>query len=201
MQNLEDDKFFMPASDPSKKDKKVSLRIPLQNANIHLFQEVIVIKAYKVKSTAQKADFKVDDKTFIGSINVIWKECPNKELEDGTSKILDFNTEMSDPEETSLQSISGAIAGNLKWIKFGGKGSKYNAQGVKQEDPKAQKTAKDFKGSKVGEDGTLALIPKTFKSNGKTIDLKTNYEVKFHLTNSSGENVGETKSMPTKSER
>lgn len=76
----------------------------------------------------------------------MWKECPNKELDDGTSKMLDWNLEMIDPEEESINDISGLLAGNLQWIKFGGKGSKYNAKGDKTAAPKAQLTEKDFKG-------------------------------------------------------
>ena len=61
----------------------------------------------------------------------MWKECPNKETGDGTSKILEWNQEMIDPDEESINDISGMLAGNLQWIKFGGKGSKFNEAGVK----------------------------------------------------------------------
>ena len=102
-----------------------------------MFQEVIVIKTYKVKQDSKPEDFNVDDKEFIGSIYVSWKECPQTESDDGSSKILQFTTELSDPDDSSINSISGAISGSVKWVKFGPKGSKYNAAGVKQAAPKA----------------------------------------------------------------
>lgn len=47
------------------------------------------------------------------------------------------------------------FVGQVKWIKFGNKDSYYDDKGNKKEEPKAQKTFKDFKGKKVGEAGSL----------------------------------------------
>jgi hypothetical protein len=151
--------------------------MPLSNVNIHMYQEVIKIKVYKVKSDSIQKDFEMDDKTFIGTVGIMWKECPNKVLGDGTSKMLDWQLEMVDPEEESTKDITGELTGNLQWVKFGSKTSKFSAAGDKLEAKKAQQTDKDFKGPKVGEDGVLKVMPKKFETvGGKTIDLsKGNY--------------------------
>ena len=112
-----------------------------------MYQEIIKIMVYKVHETSTAQTFALDDKSYIGEVHVMWKECPNKTGEEGLSHILDFTSEMSDPEGVAFNlDISGKLAGNLQWIKFGGKGSSFNAEGVKNKEKEAQKTAENFKG-------------------------------------------------------
>jgi len=47
------------------------------------------------------------------------------------------------------------ISGRVKWVKFGHAESSYNVKGEKLEEAKAQKTANDFKGKKIGAGGSL----------------------------------------------
>lgn len=120
--------------------------MPINNQNIHMYQEIIKIMVFKVHETSTAQTFALDDKSFIGEVHVMWKECPNKTGDEGMSHILDFTLEMSDPEVMSFLDISGKLAGNLQWIKFGGKGSSFNAEGVKNKEKEAQLTADNFKG-------------------------------------------------------
>lgn len=138
MQDPETQKFIIPRE--GKKDKNVKIIMPISNQNIHMYQEIIKIQVYKLHETKKAADFAIDDKTYIGEVHVMWKECPNKTGEEGASHMLDFTLEMSDPESQSggLIDISGKLAGNLKWIKFGGKGSGFTAEGTRAKEKQAQ---------------------------------------------------------------
>lgn len=130
MQNPETGKFTIPRD--GKKDISVKFKIQIKNQNIHMYQEIIKIQVFKVNETSTAETFATDDKTFIGQVHVMWKECPNKEGENGASHIMDFTLEMVDPEQmASLNDISGKLAGNLKWLKYGAEGSSYNAEGGK----------------------------------------------------------------------
>lgn len=91
------------------------------------------------------------------------------------------------------------IVGSVKWIKFGHEESSFNQKGERLEASKAQKTAADFKGTKVGAGGSLQLLPKMY-THPTALSLNTAYQVVFHLKNADGDIVDETMSVPTNNE-
>lgn len=131
---------------------KIKLKLPIMNHNMFLYQEIIRVSVYKVSDEA--TNFKTADKTFIGCIYIQWKECVDREV-NGESPFLFFDEELRDPEGKCDVDLSGMFTGMVKWIKFGHKDSSYNANGERLEEKKAQKTAADFKGKKVGSAGSL----------------------------------------------
>jgi hypothetical protein len=81
-----------------------------------MYQEVLKIKVYKLRE--DQDDFKLADKTYIGCIYVMWKECVNTE-KDGESKLIQYKEEFRDPDGECNVDFTGMLNGELKWIKFG----------------------------------------------------------------------------------
>ena len=108
-----------------------------------------MIKVSVFKCPESDDNFKTADKTFIGQIYIMWKECVEKEV-DWESKWISFEEELRDPDQNCTVDLTGMFTGQVKWIKFGHKDSSYDEKGERREAPKAQKTFEDFKGKKVG---------------------------------------------------
>jgi len=100
-----------------------------------MYQEVIKVSVYRCSDEAE--DFKTAfDKTYIGQIYVMWKECVHRET-DGESPWINFSEELRDPEGNCTVDLSGMLQGSVKWVKFGSKDSKFNSKGERLEEPKA----------------------------------------------------------------
>jgi hypothetical protein len=99
-----------------------------------LYQEIIKVSVYKCAE--EDNNFKQAEKTFVGQIFVMWKECVENEV-NGESPWLHFQEELRDPDEKCTVDLSGMFVGQVKWIKFGHKDSSYNSKGEKLEAPKA----------------------------------------------------------------
>ena len=158
-----------------------------------MYQEIIKVSVYKCSES--DTNFKQADKTYIGSIFVMWKECVERE-NNGASDWIHFQEELRDPEEKCTVDLTGMFVGQVKWIKFGHADSSYNAEGEKKAAPKVQKTADDFRGKQIGEGGTLSVMPKMY-THPTDLSLETAYQVHFQLFTQDGNEVGETLSVAT----
>jgi len=174
------------------KFKKFRVRLHIPNLNMHLYQEIIEIKVYKVPQEAEA--FGTANKTYIGSALVAWKECVERE-DNGASESLQFNEELREYGDSGTARIDGKLAGEARWIKYGHGDSKYDPDGTKRPEKKLAKTAEDFKGAKVGEGGSLQLMAREYQ-HPEAMSLNEEYVVHYKLTNDTGDLVGESITDP-----
>ena len=87
-------------------------------------------EAVKLRAAIQykedEENFKLADKTYIGCIYIMWKECVNTAV-DGESKMITFMEEFRDPDAECSVDFTGTLSGDLQWIKYGHPKSKFNA--------------------------------------------------------------------------
>lgn len=109
----------------------------------------------------EETNFKQADKTYIGCIFIMWKDCVEKE-EGGESPWIPFEEDLRNPDGKCTVGLEGMLTGELKWVKFGHKNSSYNTKGERIDAPKV-KTFKDFQGKQMGVGGSLQLMPKQYE--------------------------------------
>lgn len=74
---------------------KIKLKLPIINQNMNMYQEIIKVSVYKCPE--EDDNFKTANKTFIGCLYIMWKECVERE-QNGESPWINFNEELRDPE-------------------------------------------------------------------------------------------------------
>ena len=66
---------------------RIKLKLPIMNHNMYLYQEVIKVSVFKCPESHE--DPKTADKTYTGFINIMWKECVERE-KNGSSDWINF---------------------------------------------------------------------------------------------------------------
>lgn len=167
--------------DPEAGKIRLKTRILLKEENLFMFQEAMKVQVYRLGADETAKSFKIADKTNIGCILIMWKECVTAEV-DGQAQLLQFQETFRDPEGLVSISMAGQLSGELRFVKFGEKDSKYSADGVKNDAPKKVLEASDFKGPRVGSGGTLFVTHRKY-STETDLSMSRNYQVAYELRN------------------
>jgi hypothetical protein len=93
-------------------------------------------------------------------------------------------------------SLAGQLSGEVRFVKFGEKDSKYSADGVKKDAPKKVAEASDFKGPRVGSGGTLFVTHKKYMTD-TDLSMSRNYQVAYELRNLDDEKAQESLGLAT----
>lgn len=159
-----------------------SRRIRLDKQNVFLFQDAVLVHMFKVANENDKKQ------VYVGTIMIPWKECIEKE-QNGESPEMQFQLELIQWEDLmSEYEVNGLVTGQLQWVKYGHKNSRYQADGQAKPREEKAKGADDFKGKRAGAGGSLQIIPRKLDTRLK-LDLKKKICVKFTLLNKSGKQV------------
>lgn len=170
---------------------RVKTRILLREENLFMFQDAIKVQVYRLGADETDKTFKIADKTYIGCILTMWKECVDSEKQG-----LQFQETFRDPEGEVTVSLGGFLSGELSFVKFGAKGSKYSVDGVKVDAPKKVAEASDFRGTKVGSAGTLIVTHKKYEPHDD-LAMNVNYQVAYELLNLDDEKAAGSFGMAT----
>mmetsp|Transcript_5802 Transcript_5802/g.9260 ORF Transcript_5802/g.9260 Transcript_5802/m.9260 type:complete len:285 (+) Transcript_5802:3052-3906(+) len=167
----------MKNQDPSTGKFRLKVRLLIPNHNINMYQDVIHVKVFKLRE--EDTDFKMADKTYIGSILVKWKQV-FATTKDGASAIVKFEEELIDPEKECTIDISGLLEGEFQWISFGHGTSNYAETGEKKDEKRMANNLEGIVNLNFGKDGSLSMTAREIKAGqGGGIDMTKNYQVKF----------------------
>ena len=144
-------------------------------------QDVIMVRIYAIPADVEAFEA-MSNETYIGHALIPWKECVDR-AKDGVSPELSFKVELVNYDGTSNE-VSGLIDGTVQWIQYGAPGSYCDAAGNDIKKSLA-KTADDFKGRRVGQAGSLRVLPRELKCPYE-LDLSIEYAVQILLLDKAG---------------
>ena len=94
--------------------------------------------------------------------------------------------------------MGGQLSGELRFVKFGEKDSKYSADGVKLDAAKKVAEASDFKGPRVGSGGTLFVTHRKYWAHESSeLSMSRNYQVAYELRDIGDEKTQESMGLAT----